>query len=190
MRGIIEKMRIKNKRGITTLSLILIIFLSFFLLVMMGMLSFGMNQVDESFLSIDFEIGNFSWNESYQETLQPGIIAMETTVPRTISIGVLLGMIITMLIVGFKIKKVKEYWAIIDIGIIIVAQIFSVVIRDLFVEYMNISPEFLAIYRDTLPEGAKFILNFPVVIPIIGIIIMGATYFVTKDREEEEIKDF
>ena len=66
----------------------------------------------------------------------------------------------------------------------------AVIIKAAFIIFMNLSPEFLTIYRDVLPLGAKFILNFPVIIPVLGVVIMGATYFITKDREEEEIRDF
>lgn len=181
---------IKNKKGVTTLALIGILILAFFIMVFLGGLSFGMGLVDDSMSGLEGDIGNTSLEETYAEILQPGVLAMKTTFPQIISTGVLLGMIIAMLIVGYKRKKQSQIWIMLDVLILIVAEVLAVLIKTLFTDFMNITPEFLAVYRDILPGGAKFILNLPAITPIIGIVIIIATYIITKDKEEDEGQRF
>lgn len=175
----------KNKRGLATISLILVIVVGFFLVVFLTILSYSMGAVDGSLSQLDGNIGNDSLQEVYGDTLQLGVISMETTFPQIISISVLLGMVISMVVVGYNIKNLNQIWILVDIFILIVAEALAVLIKSLFTSYMNSNEAFLGILRDTLPFAAKFILNLPILVPTIGVVIMIATYFVAKDKEEE-----
>lgn len=179
----------KNKKGVTTLTLIVIIFVAFFMMIMLGILSYGMGQADEAFSDLNITIGNTSFQTIYEQSLQQGLNSLETTVPQIISTGVLIGMVLVMIIIGYSTSKKKYIWILLDIAIIIIAEILAVIIRSSFVDYMNTSPEILAVFRDILPQGAKFILNLPTLVPIMGAIMILATYMMTKERKEEEQTD-
>ncbi len=179
-----------NKKGYTTLSLFFVIFMGFGLLIILGMFIFGLDLVDESASQITGQLGNVSLNGTYQEIMQPAIITAKTTMPKIISMGVLLGTILSLLIVSFNIKRLGLSWMILDLGIIISAEIIAVTIRDSFVSFMNSSPQFLEIFRTDLAFASKFILNLPTLIPTIGILIMVATYFMTKEKEERQDESF
>jgi len=180
----------KNKRGVTTFMLIAVVFLGFALMVMLIIGSFAAGKIDDSMSELTGQLGNTSIQEVYQANLQPGIIAMKTTVPQIISTGVLLGMVICMFIVGYGTKKLKQIWILLDIGIIIAAEALSVIVKSSFIEFINLSPEMLSIARDILPLGAKFILNLPTTVPIMGAVIILATHFITKDKEEDTTQSF
>jgi hypothetical protein len=175
---------INNKRGFSTLSLIVVIFVAFFIMVFATITSYAFGTADDALTQIVGTIGNDSFQEVYQDTLQKGIISMETTVPRIVSTTVLLGMVMAMMLVGWNIKKLHQIWIIIDIIIIIIAEILASIITSNFTIFINSNDAFLVIGRDILPLGSKFILNLVVIIPTVGILIMLATYYISKDKEE------
>ena len=177
---------INNKKGVTTLALIFVIIFSLILvgLFIIGSYTFGL--VDDSLTQIEVSIGNDSFQTVYQDTLQLGIKAMETTVPQIASIAILLGMIIVMLIIGYSTKKMGRLWMLVDIGVLIIAEILAVIVTSNFSEYVSSNPAFITIVRDTIPLAAKFILNLPILVPTIGIIIMITTHLMTKEKEESE----
>ena len=179
---------INDKRGVTTLALIFVIIFSLIIvgLFIIGSYAFGL--ADDSLTKIEASIGNDSFQGVYQNTLQLGIKAMETTVPQVASIAILLGMIIVMLIIGYSSKKMNRLWLLVDIGVLIIAEILAVIVASNFSEYVSSNPAFITIVRDTLPLAAKFILNLPILVPTIGIIIMIATHLLTKEKEEKEIE--
>lgn len=179
---------IKNKRGQgLTLGLIAIIVFALILMIILGIGSFSFGLVDEQFSQLNFTIGNISFAEEYQNTLQPGIVSLETTVPQIISVAVLFGMVILMLIVGYNAKKIDQLWILFDIFIIIGAEIIAVAIRASFVSFMNNIPGLLTVYSTTLSGGAKFILNLPTIVPTLGVLVMIATYFTNEKKEEPEV---
>ncbi|KKN21508.1 hypothetical protein LCGC14_0924730 [marine sediment metagenome] len=179
-----EKMR-NDKRGLTTFGLILVVIVALILMIFIVMLSFAMGTADQVLSQLNGTIGNTSIAETYQDTLKGGIVAMETTVPQIVSTGVLLGMILAMLIVGFNVKKIHQIWMAVDIVIIIIAEALASLVTTNFIVYISSNEAFTAIARDTLPQAAKFILNLPILVPTIGVVVMLITYFTTKEKEEE-----
>ncbi len=180
-------MGLKNKRGILTLMLLVLILTAFFVMIILGVGIFGLTIVDGAFGEIDnFSIGNMSFAENYQATLQPGIIAASTTGPVIISTGILLGMVFCLMLVGFTTKKISKLWILLDIIIIIVAEMIAAVISANFVIFMNITPEFLAIYSNTLSAGSRFVINLPIYVPIVGALIILTTHLTNDKKEEKE----
>lgn len=182
-------MEIKNKKGASTFGIILLILVGFFLLIFMIVLSYGMGVVDDSFSKLTGSIGNTSINGTYIQLMQPGVLAVKTTFPQVVSTGVLLGMVILMVIVGYNKKKVKQVWAVLDLVILILCEALAVLIASSFQSFLDSNEAFLAIARDILPGGAKFILNMPILVPIIGAIVMLATYMITTEKEEAQVED-
>lgn len=179
---------IRNKRGQgVVLGLIGIIIFSLILMIILGIGSFSMGLVDDQFSQLNFTIGNISFAEEYQNTLQPAIISLETTVPQIISVSVLFGMVILLLIVGYNAKKIDQLWILLDIFIIISAEVIAVAVRSSFVSFMNNTiPGLLTIYSTTLSGGARFILNLPTIVPTLGVLVMIATYFINEKKEAPE----
>jgi hypothetical protein len=178
----------ENKRGVTTLGLIVIIFLAFFILIILGVMSYGIGVADRSLSSLDLTIGNTTWNETYQEQMHSGMESLRTTGPQIMSIGMFFGMILCLLLVGINTKTKSNLWIMLDIGIIIIAEVVAVIISQTFRNsIMNISPELLTVFSTTLSAGSKFILNLPTIIPTVGVLVIIATYLFKKEEVEEEI---
>lgn len=176
----------KNKRGQLTLMLLFLVVAALIIMIVLGLSTWTFQIVDEQFKSIDFELGNISWNETYNETLGIGIRAASTTVPQLASIGLLFGMIMAMMFVGYYSGTRNKLWILLDIAIIIVAMVLASFAVSSFLALMNLTPELLDVYSITLSAGSKFILNLPVIVPIVGVLIMIMTNIVNKIRRKEE----
>ena len=177
----------ENKKGVTTIALIVVIFIAISLLVVLAIFSYALGLVDHTFLQIDLNVGNTSFNETYQELMQPGLQTLEITVPQNISIGVLLGLVFVLLIVGAKSPKKSNIWIILDIVVIIIAEVVAVAIKISFRDQiLNLTPELYNVFTTTLQSGSKWILNLPTLIPTIGVLIIIATYILKKEVNENE----
>ena len=175
----------ENKRGFTTLTLIGVIFISLVMMIILGVVIQGFSVADSVFSQIDFNITeNISFNETYQETLGPGLTAVTTTVPQLISTGILLGMILCMMIVAYSTERKNSLWLMLDIAIIIVAEMGAVLVKDSFTSFINSSPEMLEIFSTTLSVGSKYILNLPIIVPVLGVLVMIVTQIIGKKKEE------
>lgn len=180
----------ENKKGVTTVTLIAFVFISLLLVIALGVFSFVIGAVDDSFSSIDLNIGNQSFNDTYQELMHGGMETLEITVPRNVATGTLIGMVLIMILIGVKAPKKSNVWLILDVGIIIVAEIFAVVISSSFENsILHLTPEFFNIFSTTLAESSKWILNLPVIVPTVGALIMAATYILKKGLRED-VGDF
>lgn len=176
----------ENKRGFTTLTLLGVIFISFVVMVILGVMIYGASIVDNSFSLIEIDFGNnITFSEVYAETLQPGLTAAKTTMPTTMSTGILLGMILCMMIVAYNTKRIGRLWLVLDIAIIIIAEMAAVLVISSFTTFINSSPELLQIFSTTLSTGSKYILNLHIIVPTIGVIVMIVTHIIGKTKEEQ-----
>lgn len=176
----------RNKRGQLTLMIIFLVIAALGAMIVLGLSSWVFTIMDDQLRSIDFEIGNISWNETYNQSLGRGLEAASTTSPQIISIGLLFGMIIAMMFVGYYSRSRSKLWILLDVGVIIVAEILANLAVTSFLALMNITPELLDVYSNTLSGGSKFIINLPVIIPIVGVLIMIMTNIVNRIRTKEE----
>lgn len=177
----------KRKGQVTTLGLILIIFLAFFLLILLAILSYGVGVFDTQLSKINLTVGNTTWNATYQEQMHPGMETLRTITPQMISLGVFFGMILVLMFVGVKVKSRSNLWIIADIGVIIVCELVAVAISSAFRNtILSISPQLLTVFSSTLSGGSKFILNLPTIIPTAGILVMLATYLFKKEAVEDD----
>jgi len=178
-----------NKKGMEVLGLIFIVFAALFILLILGIISLGAGKVDSVLSSLDLTVGNTTWNETYQSMVAPTMEAIETTIPTNMGIALLFGMIICLVFVASKSAPRSKLWIIIDIFILIVAEVIAVIISRSFKEsILNISPEFFTIFTTTLSGSSKFILNLPTIIPTAGILVMLAIYVLRQEQKEEDLE--
>jgi len=180
-----------NKRGLTMITLIVLIFVCLVVMVILGVVSWGIGLADDSISELDIQIGTQSFQEVYNETLKIGLITASTTMPQIISMGVMLGLIILMMLVGHFSPNIGRMWILLDIFILIIAEAIAVSVSDGFMEFINIDPALLSIYSNNLSEGASFLINLPKIIPVIGFLVMLVTYIkVRKNKEDEGTASF
>ncbi len=180
-----KNLHIKDKKGIVSLGLIGVAFVGVFVLIAVAMMAYGMGEVDNALSSIDITLGNISFNETYTDNMKPSVISSQTTVPKTIALGTLIGMIIVLAIIGWKMPKINQVWIVFDVIVIIVAEIVAVILRESFTSFMNSSSEINTILTTTLSGSSTFILNLPIIIPSAGALLIAITYMKSKKPGED-----
>lgn len=171
------------KKGISPVGMVIFfVFATFFVLFVFGVIYYATEKIDESFDGITgLTVGDVDFHTTYQETIQPGFSAILRTLS-TVALGTILGMIVVMLIMGYKLQE-NRLWILFDIFIILVAFIVAVYISQSFDTVISSNGEFFEIYSGQFSLPSRFLLNLPIYIPIIGIFIMLATYATKKRRE-------
>lgn len=167
----------------TTIQLLVFIFIGFFALIFMGVAFYGFGLFNSQIEAIpDFIIGNISFQDNYENTLGAGMDAvMNTFIWSTLLL--LFGMVIVMLIVGYTFQTNQKLFIILDIFIIIGAFVVSVYLSQFFETFINSNPEFLDIFSNEFYLSSLFILLLPYAMPVIGILIMFASYIMVRKRE-------
>ncbi len=175
---------VKGKSGkLNAIMMLVLIFLGFIGVVMLGIFVFGANLIDQTFGSIDVMIGEVNFTDAYDDTLGQGINSFLDRAD-SYGLGLLFGMIILIVISSFIFKEKHKLWLVLEFIILIVCFIFAVTIQRIFNTYINLAPEFLNIHSIQLINSSKFILNLPIIIPIVWAFIVILSYGLFKKKEE------
>ena len=167
---------VRGKAGkLNAVMLFVLIFLGFMGIIIMGIFVYGANLVNTSFRSIDVNIGNVNFTESYEDTLGIGINVFLNSADNY-GIGLLFGMVLLMVISSFMFKERQKVWIVIEFVILIVSYIFAVTVQRAYNTVINSSTELLDIYSINLINSSKFILNLPIIIPIVWAFIIILSY--------------
>lgn len=174
-------MAYKNKRGVVTVMLFFFVFFALFVVVIAGTAFYGLETFNDVANLTDFTVGNISFSETYQDGLGQGLSTIISTLS-TISFALLIGMIIVMMIVGFRQQNQNRTWIVVDIGIIIVAFIAAVYISIMFNSFINSNDVFLDVYSISLQRSSAFLLNLPFIVAITGGLVILITYIPFKKK--------
>lgn len=176
-----------NKAGkLNALMIFVLIFLGVIGVIMMGIFVYGGNLIHQTFSSIDVTIGNQSFTEAYDDTLGKGVNAFLNSADNY-SLALLLGMIILMLLASYTFSEKQKAWIVAEFGILIVSFIFAVMIQGAYNTVINSSTTLLDIYSIDLIKSSKFILNLPIIVPVVWAFIVILTYGLF--RKERRIGD-
>lgn len=172
------------KKGFTTTMMIFFfIFAAFFIAIILGVFSYGTAKVQTAFQSINnLSIGNVSFTDTYYTTLDVGLTSIIKQYS-FMSLALLIGMIGVMLIMSYKVEQKNRLLIPLDIVIIVVGFIVSVYLTNAFNNYINANADLFAIYSNSHSLSSTFILNLPIIEPIVGILIMIITYGTVKKKE-------
>ncbi len=173
----------KGKAGkLNAVMLFVLIFLGFMGIVIMGIFVYGANLIDQTFTSMDIQIGNVSFQEAYNDTLGIGINVILNSADNY-GLGLLLGMIILIVISSFIFHEKQKVWIVLEFFILIVAFILAVTIQRTYNIVINSSTELLDIYSIDLINSSTFILNLPIIIPIVWAFIIILSYGLFRKKE-------
>ena len=167
---------VRGKAGkLNALMLIVLIFLGFFGILMMGIFVYGANLIDQTFSSIDLTIGDQNFTEVYDETLGKGINVFLDGADNY-GLALLLGMVLLMAITSYTFSEKQKVWIVAEFVILIIAFIFAGMIQGAYNTVINSSTTLLDIYSVDLIKSSKFILNLPIIIPVVWSFIVIITY--------------
>lgn len=173
-----------SKKGISaTLLLFFYIFFAFIVAVAAGVIYFMLTTVNTSITGMpDIRIGNYSFQTVYTATLGAGITAFINTL-QIQSLGLLIGMILVMFIFAYAFKPATKLLFIFDIMVMIVCEIVAIYIAQAFQTYVNANTDLLDIYSINIETTSNFVLNLPIIIPVIGSIMIALSYATIKKVE-------
>ncbi len=155
--------------------LLVLIFLGFMGIIMMGIFVYGANIIDTTFSSMDIKIGDVNFTEAYDDTLGIGVNVFLDSADNY-GLGLLLGMVVLMVIASFMFKEKQKAWMVIEFVILIIAFIFAVTVQRAYDTVINSSTILLDIYSVDLIKSSKFILNLHIIIPIVWAFIVILSY--------------
>ncbi len=169
-----------NKAGkLNSVMIFVLLFLGFIGIIIMGIFVYGGNLVEKTFKSIDIIIGDQNFTEVYDETLGKGINSFLNSADNY-GLGLLLGMVLLMAIISYAFSEKQKAWIVLELLILIVAFIFAVMLQGAYNTVINSSTTLLDIYSIDLIKSSKFILNLPIIIPVVWAFIVILTYGVFK----------
>ena len=185
------KKRWKNldKKGMSLLSMIAFVFFAFFLVLFLGIFLYGLGIFDSLMSGFDITIGGQNFTEVYQETTQQGVDAIFAVADFS-AVALLLGMTIVMMLVGyFWGEEKKRLWIIMDLLIMIVSFIIAVYLQNYFLDFVISGVIDSTIYTSDIPISSGLLSRLPYLVPIMGVLIMVATYGFSKKSEGATFSD-
>lgn len=174
-----------DKRGASVTQVVAFVFIAFFVVLFLGGFLYGLSLVDNAFGGLDVVIGTQNFTQAYDNTLKQGIDAV-FAVADLASLLLIFGMTILMLIVGYYWgDENKKFWILADFCILIVSFVVSVYLQNYFNTFIT-DPNFLdpTIYTQTLAKSSALVLRLPYYVAIVGVLIMIATYALSKRKQE------
>ena len=175
---------VMGKAGkLRALMLIVLIFLGFVGIIIIGIFVYGANLIDQTFSSIDITIGDQNFTEVYDETLGKGINAFLNSADNY-GLFLLLGMILLMVITSYTFSEKQKTWIVVEFVILIIAFIFAGMIQGAYNTVINSSTTLLDIYSVDMIKSSKFILNLPIIIPVVWAFIVILTYGIFRRGRE------
>ncbi len=167
---------VKGKAGkLNTLMLLVLIFLGFASVIILGIFVYGANLIDQTFSNINIEVGDVNFTEAYDDTLGQGVNVFLNSAD-SYGLFLLLGMIVLMIITSYTFLETQKVWIVAEFVILIIAFILAVTIRGAFNTVINSSTALLDIYSIDLIKSSKFILNLHIIIPVVWSFIVILVY--------------
>lgn len=173
-----------NKKGMSTVQIFLFIFFAFFGIVFLGLAVWGFDLVKTN-LGVDVMIGQVNLQNATNLTFGMISDGLKTNAD-TLGVILILGMCLLMIMNGYYFgSKYPKFFLVIDIFIIVFAFLLAVYISQAFDTLINSSSLF-SFYEEDLPNSARFILNLPLVVSIIGVLIMIVSYAGIKKDDQDD----
>jgi len=159
-----------------SLMLIISIFVIFFCIIFLGLITYTFITFNDVITEVDFNLTeNLSFQETYNETLGVGINAV---IDQADNWGIFLvfGMVIMMILCGFVFRSNQKLWLILEIFILVTAFILAGVLQYTFNETIHSSDELLDVYSNNIQKSSTFMLYLPLIIVVIWFLVIIVAY--------------
>ncbi len=181
-------MILKNKKGQVTLFLMLMIFVAFVMIILLGIATFATTYVVDSLSLID-DVGNISINASVQDSLgqvNTGFLAVADQMGIFLIFGMALGLLGSAFFFRGMLPRV---FIVLDIFIIILTVIVAVYLSNSYETLINAIDSTIPDFKSVIPKSSTFILNLPEIVIGAGIfiIILGHIVIPRRRRDEETL---
>lgn len=175
-----------NNKGSVVIWAFLIIFVSLFIAIFLGISVFTFDKVNE-ILGQNVSVGQVNLKNVTDTTfgqISNGLVNNSDNIGIILLVGMLLLMIINGYFVGNKYPKL---FLIVDIFLLIFFFIPAVYVSQIYSLLINNSGMFNYTYTTTLEKTSKFMLNLPQIIASSGIVTIILSYIGIKRDENDPI---
>lgn len=164
----------RNKKGVSVAWGFIIIFLSLFVAMFLGLAVYGFDLATTT-LGQDVEVGQVNLQDITNKTLGQLNTGMLNNAD-TIGIILLFGMVLLMMLNGFyTARNLPKLFFIVDIFLLILFFIPAIYVSQLYETFINVSI-FNNVFTITIAKTSKFMLNLPSIIATAGVLTMILTY--------------
>lgn len=173
-----------NKKGIGTVLIIEYLFYFLLIAIILGIFVLIFNYVDSG-LDVDVDVGQVNLRIINNQTFGQLNDAF-TNSADNIGIILLLGMCLFLMLNAYFLGEKQVLWLVVDIFIIVFAFILAVYISQTY-QSLTVASSIIDVFISDIPNVSKFVLNLPLIVPVLGALIMILSYSkLRKDRGEEE----
>lgn len=165
----------KDKKGSTIVWGFVLIFVSLFLAIGLGLSVYGFN-LFYTHLAQDVDIGQVNLKNITDTTygqLNTGLLNNADT----IGIILLIGMCLLMIVNGYAMsdRYPKLFW-LVDFFLLVVFFIPAYYISYTYGIFLDGINPITTVFIDVIPKTSKFVLNLPIITSTVGILTMIVTY--------------
>ncbi len=179
-----DKNILKDKRGLTTVTIFLFIFAALLIIIFLGIFAFIFNtisvnlDIDEDFGQVNLkDVNALTFGRINQAFLDSADI---------LGFVILFGLIMLMFLNAYLFRgQYPKLFLIIDIVLMVFAYILSVYISQTYSLLINSDSSLYNIYVNMMPKSSAFILNLPKIIGVVGALIMILSYSGIPRKKEE-----
>jgi len=180
---------ISNKKGSSVGILFFIIIASVTIIIVGGVLVYGLNQIVLGLTSTNSMVGAVNLTTATQQTLGQINTALINNA-NLYGVILIFGMFLGMMIGGFVIRdKFPKILFVFDIFILIFAYIIAVYLSNAYETAITSIP-FSSIYTGTMPTASAFVLKLPFISLIAGAITIILSYSAIPRNKEEQIAGY
>lgn len=178
-----------NKKGLSTLPLLIVVVLCIGLILMFGFIVYSINQMNNVLSTGDIMAGQVNFTNASKMTFGKMTTGLNNSA-NFIGVGILFAMFIGLLINAyFNRESNPKVFFIVDFIILFVAFLVSLYISNLYAEIVGIS-EFVSIFSTYLPSAMVFMLKLPLITAVVGVIVMIISYSgIPMGKEEIEFSN-
>ncbi|HHB93387.1 MAG TPA: hypothetical protein ENK59_09285 [Thioploca sp.] len=165
----------KNKRGTTTVYLLLLVLASFFGAIFLGLAVFSFNTVN-SVLSQNINIGQVNLKNATDTTfgaITHGFVGNADL----IGIILLMGMCLLIIMMGYYFgSSSPKMFFIVDVFLIVIFFIPAVYVSQTYLLFINSTTLLQGTYTNILSKTSKFVLHLPSIMTTVGVLTMILSY--------------
>lgn len=179
----------KNKKGMATGVIFFIIAFALVFMVLLGIIIFATNQVNDALMSEDFMAGQVNFTNATASTIGQFTSGLNNSA-NLIGAGVLIAMFLGMMIGAFLTRgKSTKIFIAVEIIILLIAFMLSLYLSNAYQEIIMVD-DLSSTFTDTMNVGSSLMLKLPLFVIVFGIITLIISYASIPRTREEEVAGF
>ena len=174
-----------NKKGVSTINLMLVVCFCFFVIVLLGIAGFFFNTLTVN-IAQNVEVGSVNLGVVTNQTIGQINRGLQENLD-VYGIILLFSMVMGMFMIAFLTRgQYPRLMIIIDFLLLIFAYVLAVYIANTYEILIN-AASILDVWLVDMPKSSTFILNLPGIVAIVGVVTMILSYMALPKEDNESV---